>query len=712
MQSFPSYRFDGDKNAAAALRLTAQNLLHQARLIDAVSASRITKLNRSTPAGEVEVLIIEGQEYVNIFGLGGQRGPTKKVARAVFRALSGLVRGGGVVEVAGVKKVRDYRPTEDAFEKVLDSAEGKEPAIFHDEELLVDAPLQGGCAFSGLMAKMVQLVSGFAAIEVEGELDIDPADGVFSLAAFQSNYFCTHGIVKLADTPWLVEISRDNGVIAMRLPLAEVKLVNEEDFEPGSGLQIVKCLASDECERLFGGIPSGRGFPPQARMAQAIADGVVTQLLPTSAFGDYYLLAQNLTPPFIENESYTAYEPHSASLGWSFNSTGSEAHNTQAELLLFGRIEANNGGLVGLEYGDISFGLHHRISFAEASGELTAQFELVSRDHIVNDNLFPTAFQFGPTDSFRSATHPARIGGPGAFTSDAVILVLHRGDQLVKCRLAARASEGGQIHTRVYVDGASVGPTQESRTALRITSTYSLYQSGFPPGEAPVISGPVPNADGGTSFVYTEGASILLVDGEYVNYQEEDGNIFIKFLPGPDNVIYPGASPNIPGSFLSYRTLHAKIWWSANARDAFVCENSFTVETESAALVVQFGGVYISGNLGTTVVTPDAIYSNVRPPNPAFANTGPASAGYVGRPWLPPKGSGPTSGNLFIAYSAVGSSPHAVVPMTTYSPDGEPPHDPMLYPANFFGWTLGGDLFAGEPDPQLDGRKYTFIGYI
>ena len=686
MQAFPSYRYDGDKDAAAALRLVAQNLLYQARLIDQVSPSRITKLNRASPFGTVEVLIIEGQEYVNIFGAPRLSTGGKKKASAVFRALSGLIRGGEIVEVDGAKKVRDYRPTLNAFETSLGSAPGKEPDIFHDEGLLVDSSLLGGCQFSGLMAKMVQLVSGFAKLEVDGELKIAPEGGVFSLANFQSNYFQCHGLVRLQETVWLVEISYLNGIIAMKLPLLDVSVVNEDEYEPGEVLQIVKSDATDECERLFGGIPSGRGFPSGDALAEAIADGAVLRLQTPEYMAPYF---DSLSRPgrvieLVSGEQTDSVEPYSGGMGWSFNLSGSEAHNTQYTIQTTA-VPAFNGGPLISRAGFESRALHQKIIFAGGDDELTAQLMLVSDDLIHNDVGLSNYYIDG--DAVHVNTRHPNFFLRQPFFTNPTMLVFHRGNQLCLCKQQSRGfsigggSEGIDTGNTVFVEGVSAVATQETALFIIYTGTGTLGGSGESPDPNLI---PVP---AGTAFTSAPGArpfNTVGADNQFFVRPTAALQVFVLF--GNDEL-------GIAVRQDIRRENTARVFWTGSARDAIYMRGSSTELVMGDVLGNVFQRNF--GAVQTAAITPDQIVSFSRPASGTTQDRPLSGIPFATRP--------------LIFYSTVGNSPHVIAPVTEFSSDVE---DEGEYPASIYGAALSGELFAGETSPARFGNKYSFIGFI
>ena len=209
--------------------------------------------------------------------------------------LSGVVRGGGLVTVpaAGAvpayKVLRAFKPTPNAWQYPLASNPVVLPSDFSDVRALgrVAAPFDtqyadlSPSAYSGLMAKVVAVVMA---------------------RGLAVSYFCTwalcHGVVlDSAGKPWLVEISRDNGVIAMRLPL-----------DKGSATSHVDAVR--ETVALLGGLPNGKGFPAPAALAGALASGAVIRLASVADMS-----------PYFDKLEFRDF------IGWSMNDSGSEAQN-------------------------------------------------------------------------------------------------------------------------------------------------------------------------------------------------------------------------------------------------------------------------------------------------------------------------------------------------------------------------------------------------
>lgn len=243
------------------------------------------------PDGEVHVRIIGPNEYIVLTG-------------GVYNILSGVVKTGTII--AGEPDVlRSFKPTQQCWQFPLKSDPLKSPNAFNDEPILaIEAHANTGLSgsqydklcssmYSGLMAKAVQVILGLGKQKPTD-------DGV--QVKYDYRWARCHGITKdTSGKSWLIEISQAEGVLAMPLPL----------ITGTSGLSgnVQKVLS--ETVKLFKGIPSGETFPTGTALAAAITAGTVLRLK----------TAADMNVVF----SKTAF---SASLGWSFNDDGTEAHNT------------------------------------------------------------------------------------------------------------------------------------------------------------------------------------------------------------------------------------------------------------------------------------------------------------------------------------------------------------------------------------------------
>lgn len=670
MQAFPSYRFGGDKDAAAALRLVAQNLLHQARLIDRVSPSRITKLNRSTPQGEVEVLIIEGQEYVFITGVGSGGRIRRRVEPVIFQALSGALRS-GFLRNENNESITEYRPTADAYVNVLGSPEIYSPAEFRPAgNLLNQNAVEGsgltvpivrsqGSAFSGPMAAMLDLLAGFRNMDVPEGVTAVPDEGVFIEPNFQTSNECTHGIVRLGDAAWLVEISFDRGIIAMRLPLASVRVTSPADYENDTELQIQASDATDECERLFGGIPSGAGFPtaPQAYL-DAVENGTIQVVLRPEDLFDYYGQTDN-----VKNFAWLGNGAERGGIGWSFNASGTEAHNTNGRRVF--DLEAGRSRL---------FAQHWKIVFGGNAESITATLSIVSRDLFIQRDNFVRGLLTIGGDGFGgfsaiSGDQPRVSDESGVDideASQATFFVAHHGDTLIKCRYESNYVEPTQSHNR--------NPTPDDPLTLENLTISRVFLEG--------VTSAAPQQSIYTRLIFEFGVEV-----------EEDATDTYD---------------------LGRR---AVVWWSPSARDAIAIEGSHNFQSEIRNIRVGESGSFGVGatDLIFEVLAPRSSFIRPQAVDPDFFVRRPSVASPPSPVYRPAPsistGPTPTSGfAVFIYYSTCGPNAQLVCSGSSRSLSAGF-DDFSAEEKSAYGLHATGTLIATE-SPFSNVLGFCFLGFI
>jgi hypothetical protein len=191
--------------------------------------------------------------------------------------------------------------------------------------------------YSGSMKKVIQALLGFGRqntdadgndssiygdVIADSEILTDAVDAERELTAYESSVkedglqikydyrsFRTHGICFDTENHlWLVEISMNRGGIAMRLPLHDA--TTEADFR--DALDVLG--DSDALTMLdeLGGFPTGESFPGTNTQLEAfIRAGKIVRFLPKT-----------------ETDRFYWYAPYSTAMGWAFNKSGTEAHNT------------------------------------------------------------------------------------------------------------------------------------------------------------------------------------------------------------------------------------------------------------------------------------------------------------------------------------------------------------------------------------------------
>lgn len=173
--------------------------------------------------------------------------------------------------------------------------------------------------YTGAMKFVVQCLMSFG----KQKIKMTTADAAASHIAFVAangfrvlydyRFASTHGIVFGTDgVPWLVEISITNGVIMMPLPRfawskkADYYAKVEAKVENGDVDSAILAFLD-----LFGGLPTGEGFP--ANLELAIKEGRVLQPIKPD------------DPTLKEFYECVGY---SSAMGWAFSASGAKAHNT------------------------------------------------------------------------------------------------------------------------------------------------------------------------------------------------------------------------------------------------------------------------------------------------------------------------------------------------------------------------------------------------
>lgn len=281
--------------------------------------------------------------------------------------------------------------------------------------------------YSGEMKEVVQLLLGFgrqnkvSIYEAFDETQGTPGEAAkpptryekdVALIGLQVRYdyrfYRTHGIVFGSDgKPWLMEISASRGVLVMPLPLHEStttakfreKLVRMGDDD---GLRIVN---------RFGGFPTGESFPStDSAIDAAVSGGSVIRLKTKDEMQPFY--------------RHTAY---SSAMGWAWNQSGTEAHNT------------------AWRYGDdgVQRGVHYCVTVqigarAEISGNTTARatLSLSAEGNIWWPNRRPPQIKYPEPLVGYLLSHdmmPAYEHAP--VSCDTAMHVFFRGDELKVCKL-------------------------------------------------------------------------------------------------------------------------------------------------------------------------------------------------------------------------------------------------------------------------------------
>ena len=196
-----------------------------------------------------------------------------------------------------------FCPTKNAYTYALHGQGYVVPDEFNTTDIFDSrVNLRIATNYTGLMAKLVQLALGY---------QVNTPTLVQNPLSYSSSWRRTHGITTDAlGELWLIQIGAPFGeplrVLAMKLPVF-----------PGSGLLYKNSPvhAVKEAIRLFKGLPTCANFPTGAALNAALADGSVKQLASVADMLPYF----STTSPVD-------------TCGWSFNQSGSEAHNTSCWL--------------------------------------------------------------------------------------------------------------------------------------------------------------------------------------------------------------------------------------------------------------------------------------------------------------------------------------------------------------------------------------------
>ena len=191
-----------------------------------------------------------------------------------------------------------FCPTKNAYTYALHGQGYVVPDQFNKTDIFDSrVNLRIATRYTGLMAKLAQLVLGY---QVNA-----PETMQFSFS-YISSWMKTYGISTDAlGGLWLIKIGSydaDKDVLAMRLPVF-----------PGTG-QTYKNSPLDAVRAaiaLFKDLPSCEDFPEGMELNAALADGSVKRLATTTDMQPYFRTVSPVD-----------------SCGWSFNQSGSEAHNT------------------------------------------------------------------------------------------------------------------------------------------------------------------------------------------------------------------------------------------------------------------------------------------------------------------------------------------------------------------------------------------------
>lgn len=444
-----------------------------------------------------------------------------QISEEDVKILSGVVKGGTVSGDPAV--LTSYKPTQNAWDVPLKKNTAKPVTSFNDEEFLASAGTQyadlSPTMYSGLMTKAVQIIMGRG-----------------MTVAYDYKWAKCHGIAIAVDgAPWLIEISNTNGVLAMPFP-------KDRPFK-SSRNNAVKQISI-----LLKGVPNNKTFPTGADLTAKIASGDILRLLTTTELAPFY--------------GKTAF---SSAMGWSFNNTGSEAHNT-CHYVPSGTLRNACHYRINITVGaPISpRAVNGPIATASATLTLMEQGRLVKRSATAlglgaeND---PLAFYEPLAGSGVAAAPRETVAGSAVtVTESAPVFVCHINNVLEVARLV----------TPVYADITS-GVTCSAASANFPTYTKLLFPAAY--HKSYITTTSYPTVDRGTRFVENTFAYSVVASG--IVYIDRSGGVCQV------NRVYSvanGTSNHVTGEPTS-------LLWPKGTRDCYVFyDGQKTVETTTGEL--------------------------------------------------------------------------------------------------------------------------------
>lgn len=173
--------------------------------------------------------------------------------------------------------------------------------------------------FSGSMKRFVQAILGIGKTQTETEQyltgDLPPTEPDLNVYHnFDWHWNRTHGIVRVSNGNWIVEISKLNGVVAMPAPM----FYGTEDRDYLRWLYSIGDVDTASVVEEFGGLPTGEPFPTGTDLADALTNGKVIRLMTAADLLPFYYDSDNDVDKFALFEG----------CGWAFSESGIAAINT------------------------------------------------------------------------------------------------------------------------------------------------------------------------------------------------------------------------------------------------------------------------------------------------------------------------------------------------------------------------------------------------
>lgn len=343
-QFFPadvSVRVEGNLADAQALFPKARNLLFRAMQLKEISGRESYKQFQSGPDGSLIWVALFGSSkhvYVQpgprVEGEEEEEKPKVEVEETSFfpySMYSGVVRPTPpetepqIITVDDTLVLDQFHPsavTASAYNLDFGWQQPAKLAVndsaLHAEGTALAAKPKPG-NYSGAMKRVVQALYGIGWTETDTEGfisgELPPTEPDYATPnPYNYRFTQTHGIHKADDGGvWLIEIGKDNGVLAMPLPIFR-------GTDSPAFLAFIDTLGDTDTMNVlfeFGGLPTGEEMPSGATLTTAIADGKVLQLLTDTDVIDAF--------------RDTDYGVDKAGLwtgaGWAFSGTGRVADN-------------------------------------------------------------------------------------------------------------------------------------------------------------------------------------------------------------------------------------------------------------------------------------------------------------------------------------------------------------------------------------------------